>query len=199
MRGEATAVGARVQVGGWWRWGAAAPAFALLLAACDRSPSIGTAEAAGPQSPSHARLVLLPDSAISVEPGSTEEQLAQFLASPAPAPRMFRFPGTEFEPWQSRPNAATLRTMYAIAQILRAYPKTTVTLIGHTDNDGTAEQNMALSRERVERMAALLVHAGIQPRRITTIGRGLTQPIADNGTAAGRARNRRIELVVTRK
>ena len=151
-----------------------------------------------PPSPT-AHLVVLPDSAISVEPRSTEEQLANFLSSDEPAPRTFRFTGTEFEPWRSEPNPATLRTMYAVAQILRAYPHSTVTLIGHTDNDGTPEQNVALSQARVDRMAALLIQGGIALRRIKTEGRGLTQPIADNSTLQGRARNRRIELIVTSK
>jgi outer membrane protein OmpA-like peptidoglycan-associated protein len=146
-----------------------------------------------------AHLIVLPDSAISVERGSTEEKLAAFLASDRPAPQTFRFSGPEFEPWQSDPNPGTLRTMYAVAQILRAYPKSMVTLIGHTDNDGTPEQNLALSRARVERMAALLARSGIEPRRIATNGRGLAEPIADNGTLEGRAKNRRIELVVTAK
>lgn len=146
-----------------------------------------------------AHLLVLPDSAISVEPGSTEDQLASFLKSDQAAPRTFRFTGTEFAPWQSKPNPETLRTMYAVAQILRAYPHSMVTLVGHTDNDGTPAQNIALSRARVDRMAALLVQGGIEQRRIAIVGRGLAQPIADNATPEGRARNRRIELIVTAK
>lgn len=146
-----------------------------------------------------AHLILLPDSAISVERGSTEEKLAMFLKSNQPAPSTFRFTGTEFEPWQTNPNPGTLRTMYAVAQILRAYPNSRVTLVGHTDNDGTAEQNLALSRARVRRMAALLIRSGIQERRISIDGRGMTQPVADNNSLAGRAKNRRIELIVTAK
>lgn len=180
----------------------------MAAGGCDRAPPEVKAKAAAakqarkaklpPPSPT-AHLTVLPDSAISVEPGSTEEALAAFLASTQPAPRLFRFGGTEFAPWQSRPNPPTLRTMYAIAQILRAYPRARVTLVGHTDNDGTPAQNIALSRARVDQMARLLVQNGIPPRRIDTIGRGLTQPIADNATPAGRARNRRIELIVTAK
>jgi len=146
-----------------------------------------------------AHLIQLPDSAIFVERGSTEDQLAIFLASKAPAPHTFRFTGTEFEPWQSKPNEATLRTMYAVAQILRAYPHSEVQLIGHTDNVGTPAQNLKLSQARVDRMAQLLVHSGIQPRRITTIGHGMGDPITDNRSDEGKARNRRIELVVTAK
>jgi hypothetical protein len=171
----------------------------MLLAAACAGVGVDARRKPLPQPPPGSHLVLLPDSAISVLPGSIEEQLAAFLASKDPPPHLFRLTGPEFEPWQSRPNDDTLRSMYGIAQILRAYPHAAVTLVGHTDNDGTPEQNLALSRERVTQMAALLVRAGIQPRRIQTEGRGLSQPIADNRTLEGRARNRRIELIVTAK
>lgn len=177
----------------------------LFTSACDRALPQGKAatkthrKAQLPRPSPTAHLIQLPDSAIFVERGSTEEALAAFLASKEPAPRTFRFPGAEFEPWQSNPNPPTLRTMYAVAQILRAYRHSEVTLIGHTDNDGTAEQNLRLSQERVGRMAQLLIHAGVEPRRITPIGHGMRDPIAENATDAGKARNRRIELVVTAK
>ena len=189
---------------------AAALAALLLTASCDKpiSPE-GKANAHPfhfrhrqpplPKPSPTAHLIQLPDSAIFVERGSTEEALAAFLASKEPAPRTFRFPGAEFEPWQSKPNDATLRTMYAVAQILRAYPHSEVTLIGHTDDVGPAERNLKLSQARVERMAQLLVHAGIEPRRIAMVGHGQRDPIADNRTDQGKARNRRIELVVTAK
>jgi len=181
----------------------------LLTASCNKAIPEGKANAAPfsfhrkkpplPKPSPTAHLIQLPDSAIFVERGSTEDQLATFLASKDPAPRTFRFIGTEFEPWQSKPNEATLRTMYAVAQILRAYPHSEVQLIGHTDNIGTPAQNLKLSQARVDRMAQLLVHGGIQQRRITAIGHGMGDPIADNRTDEGKARNRRIELVVTAK
>jgi OOP family OmpA-OmpF porin len=169
----------------------------MAMTGCDSQGNALEAVAAAPREGS--RLIVLPDSAISVQPGSVEEQLALYLASPDPAPRLFRFSGMEFQPWETKPNPATLRTMYAVQQILRAYPKTKVTIIGHTDNDGLAERNLALSRVRAERMAQLLVRGGIAARRVKTEGRGLEQPVADNGSAEGRARNRRIELLVTAK
>jgi len=182
---------------------------ALLLTASCHKPNEGKATTAPfhlrhkppplPRPSPTAHLIRLPDSAIFVERGSTEDQLAAFLASKDPAPRTFRFPGSEFEPWQTKPNEATLRTMYAVAQILRAYPHSEVTLVGHTDNVGDAAQNLKLSQARVDRMAQLLVHTGILRRRISTIGHGMADPIADNGTDQGKARNRRIELVVTAK
>jgi len=188
----------------------AALAAFLLTASCDKpiSPE-GKANAHPfhfrhrqpplPKPSPTAHLIQLPDSAIFVERGSTEDQLAAFLVSKDPAPRTFRFPGAEFEPWQTKPNEATVRTMYAVAQILRAYPHSEVQLIGHTDNDGTPAQNLKLSQARVDRMAQLLIHSGILPRRISAIGHGMGDPIADNRTEAGKARNRRIELVVTAK
>jgi OOP family OmpA-OmpF porin len=89
--------------------------------------------------------------------------------------------------------------MYAVAQILRAYPHSEVTLIGHTDNVGQAAENLKLSQARVDRMAQLLVHGGVERRRITTIGHGMADPIADNRTEQGKALNRRVELIVTAK
>jgi len=187
---------------------AAALGMLLLTASCSKPGAEGKVIAAPfhfrhkrplPKPSPTAHIIRLPDSAIFVERGSTEEQLAAFLASEAPAPRTFRFMGPEFEPWQSKPNPATLRTMYAVAQILRAYPHSRVTLIGHTDNIGDPARNLRLSQDRVDRMTELLVHGGIQQRRITAIGHGMSDPIASNATPEGQARNRRVELVVTAK
>lgn len=187
---------------------AAALGALLMTASCGKPIAEGKAVAAPfqfhrkqplPKPSPTAHLIQLPDSAIFVERGSTEERLAAFLASKETAPRTFRFSESEFEPWASSPNETTLRTMYAVAQILRAYPHSEVQLIGHTDNVGTPAQNLKLSQARVDRMAQLLVHGGIERRRITAIGRGMSDPIADNRTDAGKARNRRIELIVTAK
>lgn len=172
---------------------------ALAASGCQRHAKTEQVAAASPPKTSQGHLVVLPDSAIVARPGSTEEQLAEFLASDQPPPRTFRFEGTEFQPWASKPNPPTLQTMYTIVQILRAYPKVKVTLVGYTDNDGTAEQNLVLARQRVDRMSAILVAGGITAGRITTIGKGATDFIADNDTVAGRAKNRRIELIVTDK
>ena len=68
--------------------------------------------------------------------------------------------------------------------------------IGHTDNIGTKEYNQKLSVRRAEAVKAYLVSKGIEPNRIYTEGKGMAQPIADNRTAAGRAKNRRVEIEV---
>lgn len=145
------------------------------------------------------RIIVLPDSAIAVQRGSTEEQLADYLASDAPAPHTFRFQGDEYASWSSKPNDPTLRRIFVMSQVLRAYPHAKVTLVAYTDNDGTPAQNLVLATDRVDKMAEILIHGGVRPSRIETVGKGAVDFIGDNATPAGRASNRRIELTVTAK
>ena len=76
-----------------------------------------------------------------------------------------------------------------------------VIAVGHTDSTGAAGYNQALSNRRAEAVKAYLVSKGIESNRIYTEGKGLTQPVADNATREGRAKNRRVEVEVvgTRK
>jgi len=67
---------------------------------------------------------------------------------------------------------------------------------GHTDNAGNDDANMKLSEDRAEAVKTYLVSKGISADRITAEGFGETMPIADNGTAAGRTKNRRVEIKV---
>ena len=68
--------------------------------------------------------------------------------------------------------------------------------IGHTDSIGSDAYNQKLSVRRAEAVKAHLVSKGIEPNRIYTEGKGKSQPIADNRTAEGRAKNRRVEIEV---
>ena len=76
-----------------------------------------------------------------------------------------------------------------------------VIAVGHTDSTGAATYNQKLSVRRAEAVKAYLVSKGIESNRIYTEGKGLTQPVADNKTREGRAKNRRVEVEVvgTRK
>jgi len=76
-----------------------------------------------------------------------------------------------------------------------------VIAVGHTDSTGAASYNQTLSNRRAEAVKAYLVSKGIESNRIYTEGKGLTQPVADNKTKEGRAKNRRVEVEVvgTRK
>jgi outer membrane protein OmpA-like peptidoglycan-associated protein len=73
-------------------------------------------------------------------------------------------------------------------------PNMRVRVIGHTDSTGSDSVNNPLSVDRAESVRNYLVSKGVSPSRIDTDGRGANLPVADNGTASGRARNRRVEI-----
>ena len=79
---------------------------------------------------------------------------------------------------------------------LKAVNLEVIIAIGHTDNIGTFEYNKKLSVRRAEAVKAHMVSKGIEPNRIYTEGKSFSQPIADNRTAEGRAKNRRVEIEV---
>ena len=68
--------------------------------------------------------------------------------------------------------------------------------VGHTDSVGTDAYNQKLSLKRAEAVKAYLISKGIEKNRVYTEGKGEKQPVADNKTAAGRAKNRRVEIEV---
>ncbi len=68
--------------------------------------------------------------------------------------------------------------------------------VGHTDSVGSDAYNQKLSVRRAEAVKAYLVSKGIEKNRVYTEGKGEKQPVADNKTAAGRAKNRRVEVEV---
>ncbi len=82
------------------------------------------------------------------------------------------------------------------AEYLQANPGITVEIGGHTDSSGSRETNMALSRDRANEVKRYLESQGVSARRISAKGYGPTQPVDDNSTAAGRAKNRRTEFKI---
>jgi len=67
---------------------------------------------------------------------------------------------------------------------------------GHTDNVGSADLNQKLSEQRAKAVMQYLIDRGIDEKRLQAVGYGLTKPVADNKTEEGRAKNRRVELVI---
>jgi outer membrane protein OmpA-like peptidoglycan-associated protein len=84
----------------------------------------------------------------------------------------------------------------ALARNLQDYPNTTVDVIGHTDNTGSAAYNQDLSARRAQAVAGVLLEEGVSPGRVRSFGRGEDQPVASNLTPDGRAQNRRVEVII---
>ena len=77
---------------------------------------------------------------------------------------------------------------------LSGQPNSEVIIVGHTDSSGSEAYNRQLSLDRAEATRKYLTQRGVDPRRIAVEGHGEREPVADNGSDAGRARNRRVEL-----
>lgn len=99
-------------------------------------------------------------------------------------------------------NSATLTStligdLQDVAASLNRYPGTVASVVGHTDNTGTAAFNQDLSVRRAQSVASVLINGGVAPTRVRVIGQGETQPVASNQTPEGRAQNRRVEIIIT--
>ncbi len=96
----------------------------------------------------------------------------------------------------ARLTAAGRDTLARIIGSIARCPDTRITVEGHTDSDGDADYNLALSQQRADAVVEYLVQAQIAPDRLSAIGYGETRPIATNNTEEGKSRNRRIEFRV---
>jgi outer membrane protein OmpA-like peptidoglycan-associated protein len=132
-----------------------------------------------------------------VRPGSPTQQLANFLAGSDPTPSRFTLTPLNFQFASTQLTPESLTTVDEVAAILRAYPSATIRVESYTDSIGTPASNLDLSRDRSETVKGLLGGKGIDPTRVATAGLGQENPIASNETEAGRAQNRRTDIVVT--
>jgi outer membrane protein OmpA-like peptidoglycan-associated protein len=83
-----------------------------------------------------------------------------------------------------------------IANSIRQYPGTVVRVEGHTDSTGAAAYNQTLSENRARSVSSYLIGRGVESARIQALGYGFSRPVADNATPAGRALNRRVEVLI---
>lgn len=100
----------------------------------------------------------------------------------------------EFETGNAQLTPTGQRVLDELLPVLNTLSGRRFEIIGHTDSDGTRENNLALSQARAETVRAYLVQRGIPAGAFVTSGAGPDKPVADNGTREGRARNRRIEF-----
>ena len=104
--------------------------------------------------------------------------------------------GVYFDTNKSIVKGTSAATLDKLAGIFKEYPKSMVLVEGHTDSAGSDEYNMKLSQQRAESVTNYLISQGIDSGRFTTKWYGESQPVGDNATAEGRAKNRRVELVI---
>lgn len=102
----------------------------------------------------------------------------------------------EFESGRATLTGAGMSVLDQVLVALREVKDKRVEVIGHTDNSGSRARNLALSQARAEAVRAYVVERGIRPDAISVSGEGPDRPVADNASAEGRARNRRIEFKV---
>jgi outer membrane protein OmpA-like peptidoglycan-associated protein len=86
--------------------------------------------------------------------------------------------------------------LQSLATSLQNNPETNILIVGHTDNTGTNAHNMELSLQRAQAVKSVITADNINGSRLTIQGKGETEPIGDNTTTAGRAQNRRVEIVI---
>lgn len=106
----------------------------------------------------------------------------------------FTLTGVTFETSKAVLRATSIPTLDDVAAKLLANPTVRVEISGHTDNTGNAASNLRLSQARAEAVRAYFIGKGVAADRLTARGFGSSRPVATNGTVAGRAENRRVEL-----
>lgn len=107
--------------------------------------------------------------------------------------------GDAFTSGQAGLTSSAAASVQTLGAYLRQGSNLRVRIEGHTDGQGEAATNLALSQQRAGAVRDALVAAGVPKARIQAVGRGESDPLADDGSAEGRARNRRVEIIVSGK
>jgi outer membrane protein OmpA-like peptidoglycan-associated protein len=100
----------------------------------------------------------------------------------------------DFDSDRIRPDAA--KNFQELANSLKKFGNSNLLIVGHTDSQGEDAYNMNLSQRRANSASAYLQSLGVPASRISTAGRGETEPVASNDTDAGRQLNRRVEVAI---
>lgn len=93
-------------------------------------------------------------------------------------------------------NRQALYALNDVADVLSKYNETNITIAGHADSTGSDAINQPLSERRAQSVAGYLQNQGVAAYRVHAVGYGSRRPIASNATAAGRAQNRRVEILI---
>lgn len=133
------------------------------------------------------------------EASSLDDRLAGLGADVSGTEISIRLPGAilfDFDSATIRPDAH--RTLDEVVAVLAELSDHPVRLEGHTDSIASEAYNRELSERRAEAVASWLSDRGIDPSRLSTVGKGESEPVADNSTAEGRQQNRRVTVVIAK-
>lgn len=105
--------------------------------------------------------------------------------------------GIQFETGSAKIKSSSYSILNDVVKVMQENPEYNLDIHGHTDNTGKADKNLQLSKDRAASVREYLVSKGVDGSRLRSEGFGQDRPVADNSTAAGRAKNRRVEFKVT--
>jgi len=189
-----------------WFWGAVVAAALLLFGlfnywttTLDRTTQ--TAQNVASTVDKSMRSLELPGGTkIDVASGGFLDSLTAFLASKdTGVGKSFTFDELQFETGSSTLAPMSNRQLQYLANVLKAYGNVSINVAGYTDNMGDPAANKRLSAERAAAVKQALVGMGVPAARVTDDGYGQEKPIASNDTEEGRAKNRRVEVVVLKR
>jgi outer membrane protein OmpA-like peptidoglycan-associated protein len=113
----------------------------------------------------------------------------------APVEKLIRIEGANFDTASARLKPAAFRQLDEVVALALQQPDAKLDVAGYTDSRDVKKQNKQLSAARAESVKEYLVQKGVSPNRVTTRGEAAAHPIGDNNTEAGRALNRRVEII----
>lgn len=111
-------------------------------------------------------------------------------------PKNYTINNLQFESGQATLKKESLSSLNNLIEFMKLKPTLKIGIEGHTDSDGEENANLLLSQKRAEAVKQYLISKGIGATRLTALGFGETEPIADNSTSKGKQQNRRTEIVI---
>ena len=123
-------------------------------------------------------------------------QLQTMTATSEARGQVMTLSGDAFASGQSTLRPVARANLQRVVEFVNRFPDKPVLIEGHTDSQGSANLNQVLSQKRAEAVRDALLQDGVAASRLTAVGLGKDRPVADNATAEGRGRNRRVEIVV---
>ncbi len=123
-------------------------------------------------------------------------QLQTLSATSEARGQVMTLSGDAFASGQSKLKPEARANLQRVVEFVNRFPDKDVLIEGHTDSQGSSNLNQVLSQKRAEAVRDALAQEGVAAVRLRAVGLGMSRPVADNGTAEGRARNRRVEIVV---